>query len=534
MTRTVTATLAGLLLLTAAAGAAEGPAGSWKLTIPQSPLTFLIKLEEKDGKWSAQYLGATLQGLKKIVMGDTTVTADALRVAFKIPGEAEFHFDGKLPPDAKTGKIAGSLEIRGNQLVLAHLEPSKLKTFDRFEFSKETLEQSTDPAVLLDAVLDLITQATEKKAKPEEVRGWVDKAFKPAEAYGARWQRTVTTRLAQALSGNKDLAPVAIEYARKAERLLDPDDDPSVQMETLETVAQVLAKAGKADDAKAVTARIAKLEERDYAEYVKKAPFKPEPYEGRKAKSDRAVLVELFTAGALDPGVAAGTAFQALGKTYKPSEVILLQYHLQRPNAPLEVLGNASGLDRARYYGKQFQGIPSVFLNGKQGPSVAGQVPAARTKYGEVREAINALLEKPADAKLDLTATRKDNEITIKATYSDVAKTGDTIRLRFILAEDRIRYAGGNGLRYHHLVARAIPGGIKGFPITKKSGEQTATVNLETVRTELTKFYDEVTGGDPDTQRPDRLLTLGNVRVVAVIQDDESNDVLQAAQVEVK
>src|SRR5262245_25824341 len=534
MTRTVSATLAGLLLFTTAARAAEGPAGSWRLTIPQSPLTFLIKLEEKDGKWSAQYLGATLQGLKKIVMGDTTVTQDAIRVAFKIPGEAEFHFDGKLPPDPKTGKIAGSLEIRGSQLVLTHLEPSKLKAFDKFDFGKETLEQSTDPAVLLDAALDLITQAAEKKAKPEDVRGWADKAFKPAEAYGARWQRTVTTRLAQALSTNKELAPVAIEYARKAERLLDADDDPNVQMETLETVAQVLTKAGKADDAKAVTAKIAKLEERDYAEYLKKAPFKPEPFEGRKSKSDRAVLVELFTGAALDPGVAAGSAFQALEKTYKPKEVILLQYHLLREAGPFEVLANPSGLERARYYSKQFKGIPSMFINGKAGPAVAGQIPAARTKYGEVREAINALLETPADAKLDMAATRKDNETTNKATSTAVAKTGDAVRLRFVLAEDRVRYAGGNGMRYHHFVARAIPGGIKGFAITKKSGEQTATVNLETVRTDLVKFYDEVTGGDPEAGRPDRLLTLGSVRVVALIQDDESNDVLQAAQVEVK
>ncbi len=33
--------------------------------------------------------------------------------------------------------------------------------------------------------------------------------------------------------------------------------------------------------------------------------------------------------------------------------------------------------------------------------------------------------------------------------------------LRFVLAEDRIRYTGGNGLRYHHMVVRAIPGGAR-------------------------------------------------------------------------
>ena len=47
MTRTVSATLAGLLLLTAAGRAADGPAGSWKLNFPGSNLTFLIKVEQK-------------------------------------------------------------------------------------------------------------------------------------------------------------------------------------------------------------------------------------------------------------------------------------------------------------------------------------------------------------------------------------------------------------------------------------------------------------------------------------------------------
>src|SRR5262249_39648196 len=161
-------------------------------------------------------------------------------------------------------------------------------------------------------------------------------------------QRHVTTRLAVALSAQKDFAPIAVEYARKAERALDPDEDPSVQMETLETIAQVLTKAGKADDAKTILAKVAKLEERDYAEYLKKASIKPEPFEGRKAKSDRVVLVELFTGATVEPGAAAGAVIQALDRTYKPSEVALLQYHLMRQDGSLEPLSSISSLERVR------------------------------------------------------------------------------------------------------------------------------------------------------------------------------------------
>src|SRR5262249_15489568 len=137
---------------------------------------------------------------------------------------------------------------------------------------------------------------------------------------------------------------------------------------------------------------------------------------------------------------------------------------------------------------------------------------------------------KPAGAKIELTATRKDNEISVQATYSDVAKTGDTIHLRFVLADERVRFAGGNGLRYHHYVARSD---IKGFAVSKKNGVQAATFNLDTIRTQWSKFVEDVTG-DADAPRPDRLIALTNLRVVALIQDDESNEVLQAVQIEVK
>ena len=347
MARIGSALLAAFLLLPAGVRAADGPAGSWKFTLPRSNLNLLIRLEEKSGKWSAQFLGSNVADLPKVTFAEVAVTPDSLRLEFKITGLAEFQFDGKLPADPKTGRILGSLLIRGKELLLSQLEPSKLKEFDKFEFNKETLDQSTDAMALLDAALDLAAQAGEKKAKVEDVRGWADKAFKAGDPYGGRWQRTVALRLAQGVAGQKEYAPVAVEYARKAERLLDPDDDPAVQMETLEAVAQVLTKADKADDAKQITARLAKLEERDYADYVKKLPFKPDVYAGRKSKSDRAVLVELFTNSSAEQCIAAEVALAGLEKTYKPTEVVLLQYHLHlREQAP-DPLGTPDALERA-------------------------------------------------------------------------------------------------------------------------------------------------------------------------------------------
>src|SRR5207244_592313 len=128
-------------------------------------------LEEKAGKWTGQFLGVSLPNFPKVAFGDTAVSADSLRVSLKFQGQ-ELGFDGKLPPDAKTGRIAGSLKIGGGQMILVHLEPSKLKTFDKYEFNRETLEQSTESQALTDAAIEVLKQAGDRKAKVEEVRGW--------------------------------------------------------------------------------------------------------------------------------------------------------------------------------------------------------------------------------------------------------------------------------------------------------------------------------------------------------------------------
>ena len=65
--------------------------------------------------------------------------------------------------------------------------------------------------------------------------------------------------------------------------------------------------------------------------------------------------------------------------------------------------------------------------------------------------------------------------------------------------------------------------------MTKKSGEQTATANVEEIRTKLADFLDK-----EEFTKSEQPLSLKNLRVVAFIQDDDSNDVLQAVQVDVK
>ncbi|MBI1831494.1 MAG: hypothetical protein HYR84_08595, partial [Planctomycetes bacterium] len=143
-------------------------------------------------------------------------------------------------------------------------------------------------------------------------------------------------------------------------------------------------------------------------------------------------------------------------------------------------------------------------------------------------EVVNKMIEAPATAKLSAAAVRTGDKIAITAKVDDLAKPGAKVRLRLALVEDWVRFKGGNGLQFHHRVVRALPGGVKGVALTEKSFEHKVNVDLEDLRAGLNKYLNE---DYPDGPRP---LRMRNLSVVAFIQSDESNEVLQAVNVPVR
>jgi hypothetical protein len=334
------------------------------------------------------------------------------------------------------------------------------------------------------------------------------------------------------LTRQEPFAAIALEYARRTERLLEESDDATTQIRILDALAAALRKNNKTDEAKEIDARLDKLEAKADAEYLKKMPgYQPEPYRGRKNKSDRVVLVELFTGAQCPPCVAADLAFDGLTKTYKPDEVVLLQYHLHVPGP--DPLTNPDSEARQEYYGKALEGTPTAFFNGTPRAPDGGPIDVAKDKYFEYRDVINPLLEKPAQAQLRVSANRQGDKIDIQAEVSELEKPGEKVRLRFALVEEQIRYLGGNQVRFHHDVVRALPGGTEGFPLKEKSSKHTASVDLAELRQKLTAYLDDYAKQRPfpNARRP---LDLKKLRVVAFIQDDDTKEVLQAAQADVK
>jgi len=534
--RPLAALVLGLFTLTLASAAdPTPPAGYWKLNLPAGEgeeITLMLAFTQQDGKWIGDYLDASQKLTGEPKFKSIKVNGDHIQFTLEFSGREFVSFDGLLSKDKK--KLSGSMSLVGGRLTLTDLYPTKLKKLaDPFDLARETLAQVEGGPPLFEAAIQVVSKSGAKKLPADEVRAILDRVNRAAAAYGSRWEREVALRLADSLAGQEGLGDIAVAQAQRAERLLTDDDDAATRMKVLDAVAKALNRAGKAAEAKPYTAQIAKLEARDYAEYAKGLPFKPEPFAGRKTKSDRAVLVEVFTGAECPPCAAVDLAFDGLMKAFKPADAVLLQYHIHVP-APDPLTSPDSMKRLEEYYADQVRGAPTVFIGGKLGPSGGGPAAAAEGKYAAFRKQVEEGVEKPAGVKIGLTIGKGEKGgLTAKAAVSDLDAPGEKMMLRFALAEERIRFSGGNGIRYHHMVVRSMPGGAKGFALTKKSAEQSVTFDPEAVRADLAKYLDDFAKNEGPFPRPDRPLALKNLKLIAFVQNDATREVLHAVQVDV-
>ncbi|MGL4550751.1 MAG: hypothetical protein ACRC33_06150, partial [Gemmataceae bacterium] len=445
-----------------------------------------------------------------------SVTKDRLKFSLDTP-DISFPCDVKLP-EGKADKLLGMATVRKTPTPV-ELERTAIMSLDAFDVMKDDLSRKPLGVEAVQMALNLLSQAGAKKAKPAEVRAWAEKAVRSADLYGAAWQRDILLTVAEILSDEKELAAIALQYARRAERTLDGKEPPAVQKRVFTALAGALEKSGKEDEAKELQAKLKIL-----------SKLTPKAFAGRKGKSDRAVLVELFTGAQCPPCVAADLAFDAVGQTYKGTEVVLLQYHLHIPGPdPLTCPDSEA---RFNYY-EDADATPTIFFNGKKGASGGGDADDAAEKYDEYQDAIGPLLEKEADGKLALTATRKGDKVTIEAAVSGLKKTGDDVRLRVALVEKEVGYKGRNGLARHHHVVRFMPGGDGGTVMKDKDGKYPFTVDLADVKKKLAAYLkaQNEKRAFPDDARP---MEMKELSVVAFVQDDKTLGVLQAAVVPVK
>jgi hypothetical protein len=500
------------------------PGGNWKVLLPTfvnggGLPSWLLQFEQKDGTWTGILLAtgkSVDQPWPKVSVEKVTVTADKLRFTLKSTA---------LTLSCEVQLVKGADKLRGETLFRGEYQPIELErtaitSLDRFDLLRDAYSRAQPGVETVMIAQELLKQAEKQKVKPAEARGWAEKAVKTAELYGPGFQRDTILNVADVLVGQKDFEKVGLPYAQKAERLLTGKESGADQKRVLDVLAVALEKTGSADEAKAIQARIKKLDFR----------VKARKYAGRKSKSDRVVLVQAFTNAGLKECIATDQALDALATTFKPSELLILNYHVNSPER--DPLAGADSLGWAGFY--EVKELPTVILNGAALKPIPGEASEAQSVYDDYVGVVENELERAADVTISVEAASKDGKVSIKAEASklDGKSAEKNCRLRVALIEDGVEYKGGNGLAVHQNVVRAVPE-PKGAEFKDKAAKLSATIDLDDLRKKHKEFMEKAAKEKayPTKEQP---LALKKLRVAAYVQDDGSNEILHAVVVPVK
>lgn len=547
--------LAVAALTASRATAADNPlTGTWKLILvvpfTESEL-FVFDVKDHDGKASATIVDS--QRLPEPpAITDVKEDKTGLTVKMHLVGNDAF-FHGVA--DAN-GVYFGALKI-GDNTIPSRVEKTKadkvappslqeqaaVKAYSGTRFEKdmktkvsqlmEIVAKSAGSPSLATVYSDLIRDAKAGGLAEVDVRKYAQEWIKGARPYGADLTTETTLRVANALLASKSFPAYAFELARSVEKTISADASVPLRASAAEALVASARAVGDNAALAAAETRLKVLETELDADYHKKVPpFKPEPSAAAKTrKSDRVVVMELFTGAQCPPCVAADVAFEVLNGTYKPTELVTLQYHLHIPGP--DPLANADSEQRAKYY-EDLRGTPGTYFDGKTDAGGGGPMANAKGKYDEYKKLIDEVLGKPSEAAVDLKVDRKGNDLRITASAdAKHAKKDAKLHLRLVLVEEEVRYTGGNNLRFHEHVVRALPGGVEGKALQDGAGKTQVTINLDELRGSLEKYLTEQTNVLGDFPKPFPPINLTNLSVVALVQDDGDKSILNAALVKV-
>jgi hypothetical protein len=400
---------------------------------------------------------------------------------------------------------------------------------------REVVEKQANVPAAIDAAQLLLQSAEKFKLDPAQANKLLELIDKQAAPYGPKYARYVNLNAAEALTRQTSLVPVSVPTFRRLAEGLTDSDPAATQVRILTGYKRALGSKGKPPEMEAVESRLAKLEAKLDEEYLATVPpFKPSVYSGRKEKgANRVAVLELFTGAQCPPCVAADVAFDALGKSYRPAELVLIQYHMHIPGP--DPMTNPDCIARWDYYRKTFpsgiRGTPSTVFNGKPQAGGGGAMANAENKFRQYRAIIDPILEENTPVKVGGKATRSGDglEITVEVDGAE-----GELKLRLLVVEETVRYVGGNRLRFHHHVVRAIPGGPEGVAIKEKSFRHTATADVAAVRKELVKYLDDYAANTRPFPSQARPLDMKKLKVIALVQNDTTREIVQAAQIAVE
>jgi len=321
--------------------------------------------------------------------------------------------------------------------------------------------------------------------------------------------------------GDEKLAIEAYAIAAVSTKL---SADARREMETL------YAKSNKGS-----AAGLDELLDKKYAELFPE-PVKVDHYKATAKRTNRTALAEVFTGSGCGPCAAADLAFDAMLERYNRNELTMLMYHMHIP-AP-DPMTNPSSQARGKFYA--IQGVPAYAIDGKQSGG-GGSRDMAQGFYDRVNPDVEKELETPAEADLKVEASMDGSTVKAKATVANVKGESSNLKLHIVLAEEKLRYTGENGIRFHPMVVRSVAGSeYGGFAVTSKDSQSFDwTFDVNEVSAEARKHLDdyEKSGhrGEPFTftEKKDKI-DADNLTVVAFVQDEKTKAILQSTLVRLK
>ena len=274
------------------------------------------------------------------------------------------------------------------------------------------------------------------------------------------------------------------------------------------------------------------------AEYEKAspAPFAAEPYTPGQGRTDKVVLAELFTGAGCPPCVSADLAFDGLAERYSHKDLAILIYHLHIPRP--DPMTNPSTETRHDYYGGG--GTPTFIIDGNRDMG-GGPRQMANSFYRRLASEVDAELVRPAEANITLEARLEGAHVIVNAGVDKLKLDSKDLKLQIALVEEKLRYSGENGIRFHNMVVRGM-GGEKEAGFALKAG-QTAHLkqdfDLTALSSELKKSLDdyEAAGHRGETfkfSEKKYVIDSSDLSVVAFVQDGANKHVLQAAYVRIR
>jgi tetratricopeptide (TPR) repeat protein len=234
------------------------------------------------------------------------------------------------------------------------------------------------------------------------------------------------------------------------------------------------------------------------ARYAKLFPMPFVPAKHEPHKSGHTVLLEFFTGSGCIPCVGGDLATDALMDSYGRDEVVELELDQHIPDP--DPLANPDTVERAAADGTG--SMPAFLLDGMMLPLQGASRADSGSLYAKLAAAVDGQETKSSSVALKLGVERaSDGAILAKAeviigsmeeldkylaekivaeaasipghqniekarTPVPVTTTTDASKekgppnlvLHFALVEDNVRYTGENGVRFHRMVVRAIPG----------------------------------------------------------------------------